>query len=123
MNIANSLEALGKDVSYGLRQLVRNPVFTAVAVLSLALGIGANAAMFSIMNAVLLKSLPVHNPQELAILTDPTSSGVWIGMDNGGPRNLLSYAEYVQLRDHSTDRRLHPGRPRCPRESGESSQA
>jgi predicted permease len=102
MSIANSLEAVGKDIRYGIRQLLRNPVFTAVAVLSLALGVGANTAMFSIVNAALLKSLPVHDPQELAILTDPTSSGVWIGMDNGEDRNLLSYAEYVQLRDHST---------------------
>lgn len=102
MSLGNSLEAFGKDIRYGLRQLTRNPLFSAVAVLSLALGIGANTAIFSIMNAALLKSLPVRDPQQLVILTDPTMSGVWVGMDNGGPRSLLSYAEYVQLRDHST---------------------
>jgi predicted permease len=102
MSSISSLEALGKDIRYGLRQLARNPVFTVVAVLSLALGVGANTAIFSIMNAALLKSLPVRDPQELVILTNPTSSGVWMGMDSGGPRTLLSYAEYVQLRDHST---------------------
>jgi predicted permease len=102
MSHASFLEALGKDIRYGLRQLVRNPIFTAVAVLSLALGVGANTAIFSIMDAALLKSLPVRDPQQLVILTDPTMSGMWMGMDNGGPRSLLSYAEYAQLRDHAT---------------------
>jgi predicted permease len=99
---AGWFEAMAKDVRYGLRQFVRNPVFTVVAVLSLALGIGANTAIFSIMNAALLKTLPARDPQQLVVVTDPNSSGVSIGMDSGGPRSRLSFVEYTYLRDHTT---------------------
>jgi predicted permease len=63
-----SLERLWQDLRYGARMLGRNPGFTAVAVLSLALGIGANTAIFTVIDALLLKTLPVKDPQELAIL-------------------------------------------------------
>jgi|SRR5215472_5567048 len=56
------LETFVQDVRYGLRQLRRNPGFTVVAVLTLALGIGGNTAVFSVMNTVLLRSLPLPNP-------------------------------------------------------------
>ena len=56
------------DVRYGLRHLRKNPAFAAVAVLSLALGIGANTAIFSLINGILPKSLPVRNPQELRLI-------------------------------------------------------
>ncbi|MGH9842726.1 MAG: hypothetical protein ACREEM_28615, partial [Blastocatellia bacterium] len=54
-----------QDLRYGARMLLKNKAFTAVAVLSLALGIGANTAIFSLMDAVLLKSLPVERPEQL----------------------------------------------------------
>lgn len=101
MDNSSWFDVMGKDLRYGLRQLLRNPVFTVVAVLSLALGIGANAAIFSIMNAALLKALPVRDPQQLVVVTDPNSGGVSVGMDTG-ERNLLSFVEYTQLRDHAT---------------------
>ena len=101
MDIVTGLETIAKDLHYALRQLIRNPGFTAVAVASLALGIGANTAIFSMLNAVLLKSLPVRNPNELVILTDPDASGAMNG-SSSGVRELTSYAEYVQLRDRTT---------------------
>jgi putative ABC transport system permease protein len=62
------LDELGQDIRYGSRVLARSPVFTAVAVLSLALGIGANTAIFSLVNSLLLRALPVRAPEHLAIL-------------------------------------------------------
>jgi predicted permease len=59
---------LGRDVRYGLRLFARNPGFTAVAVLTLALGIGANTAIFSLINSVMLRPLPVRDPARLAII-------------------------------------------------------
>ncbi len=59
------IETLLQDIRYGLRILGRTPVITCVAILSLALGIGANTAIFTMMDAVMLRLLPVRNPQEL----------------------------------------------------------
>jgi predicted permease len=64
----NAIESLARDVRYGLRVLGRTPVFTAVAVASLAIGIGANTAVFSLVDTVLLRSLPVRHPEELVVL-------------------------------------------------------
>src|SRR5712691_12263898 len=58
------IETLLQDIRYGLRILGRTPVVTSVAILSLALGIGANTAIFTMMDAVMLRLLPVRNPQE-----------------------------------------------------------
>src|SRR6185437_8755191 len=72
------LESLLRDVRYGLRQLRRAPILTLVVVFSLALGIGANSAIFSLVDAALLKPLPVRNPQSLRLIEWSTSQG-WPG--------------------------------------------
>ena len=63
-----SLERLIQDVRYGWRTLCKNPLFAMMAVLSLALGIGANTAIYSVMDAIMIRALPVRNPGELVIL-------------------------------------------------------
>jgi len=62
------LDTLAQDIRYGLRMMWRSPAFTAVAVLSLGLGIGANTAIFSLINVVMLKNLPVKNPEQLVVI-------------------------------------------------------
>jgi len=88
-----SLEKLGQDLRYAARTLVKNKAFTAVAVLSIALGVGANTAIFSVINAVMLKSLPVKNPQELVVVGSTTSVG---SVSQGGPRKDLYSNQFFQ---------------------------
>jgi putative ABC transport system permease protein len=71
----NLIEDLVKDTRYALRLLARSPGFAMTAILSLALGIGANTAMFSLIDTVLLRSLPVARPQELVFLTIAGTEG------------------------------------------------
>ena len=72
------VDELAADFRYGLRQIARNPGFTAIAVLTLALGIGANTALFSIFNSLILRPLPVRDPDSLAFLIDGSwSYPIW----------------------------------------------
>ena len=72
------LDELAADLRNGFRQIARNPGFTAIAVLTLALGIGANTALFSIFNSLILRPLPVRDPGSLALLTDGSwSYPIW----------------------------------------------
>ena len=83
------MRTIWHDMRYGLRQLRRSPGFTAVAVLSLALGIGANTAIFSLINGILLKSLPVRNPHQLRVInwtSTKASLGTFAFRDDGTSR-------------------------------------
>lgn len=99
------VDSIRQDVTYALRGFRKSPAFTAVAILSLALGIGANTAIFSLWNGVLHASLPaVHEPEQLVMLTNPDASGSWTGRQDyttDGPRSWLTYGEFEQLRDHA----------------------
>ncbi len=77
------LDDVSQDVRFAIRQLRRAPGFAAVAILSLALGIGANAAIFTLINAVLLTSLPVRDPGALYLLGDASQSGIGSGDPTG----------------------------------------
>ncbi len=90
------LEDLGWDLRYTIRTLVKTPVFTVVVVLTLALGIGANTAIFSILNGLLLRTLPVHEPERLVHITDS------IVRDTGEVRvRAWSYPAWEQIRQRS----------------------
>ena len=89
-----------EDVRYALRQFAKAPGFTATAILTLALGIGATTAIFTLVHAVLLKSLPVTNPEELYRVGNEENCCV-----NGGMQDdwtLFSYEQYKQFRDHTS---------------------
>jgi predicted permease len=88
---------MSNDLRFALRTLWKSPVFTAVAVLSLALGIGANTAIFTFLDQILLRLLPVKNPQQLVLLTAK-------GFHYGGnwADNALSYPMYRDFREHNS---------------------
>jgi putative ABC transport system permease protein len=88
------LETAWQDFRYGARTLAKNPVFTAVALLTLALGIGANSAIFSVVNTVLLRPLPYKDPGRLVMLWEDNTK-------QGFPRNSLSPANFIDYREQN----------------------
>ncbi|MHB8501830.1 MAG: ABC transporter permease [Candidatus Acidiferrales bacterium] len=92
---------LWKDIRFGLRMLAKSPGFTLIAVITLALGIGANTAIFSLMNQILLQRLPVKNPSELVILRAPGPVTGHVS-DDGDAAESFSYPMYKGLRDNNS---------------------
>ena len=92
------METFWQDVRYGLRMLAKSPALTTMVVLTLALGIGANTAMFSVVNSFLLRPLPVKNPQQLVVVANSHE-------ENTDPHNisLLDFQDYRAHSDAFTD--------------------
>jgi predicted permease len=98
MNTVTWLESIVQDVRHGLRTMIANPGFSLIAILSLALGIGANTAIFQLLNAVRLRSLPVKNPHELVEIKIIGGSG---GMGLGNAYGELTRPMWEEIRrDH-----------------------
>jgi putative ABC transport system permease protein len=89
-----SMETIIQDVRFGLRMLTKNPGFTVVAVIALALGIGANSAIFSVVNTVLLRPLPYKDPERLVMVFEDDSR-------HGYPRDTPAPANYIDWRDQN----------------------
>ena len=97
------LEACGQDLRIALRRLWKSPGFTVIAVLTLALGIGATTAIFTLIDAVMLESLPVENPKRLYRLGDNNNCCSMTGTQDGGSFVLYSHPLYLYLRDHTPE--------------------
>jgi hypothetical protein len=93
------LTSLWHDLKYGTRLLRLNPGFAATAVLSLALGIAANTSIFTLVDQILLRLLPVHNPRELVQLR---MQGPRMGGQSGDGLHTFSYPLYIAMRDRNT---------------------
>src|SRR5579863_2557970 len=85
-----------QDVTYALRTFKKTPLFVVVAIVSLSFGIGENTAIFTLIDQVLLRMLPVKHPEQLVLLT---GRGRHYGGNSGG--NRLSYPMYADFRDHA----------------------
>ena len=87
-------DMLIQDLRYAFRTLFKNRAFTAVAVVTLALGIGANTAVFSVINTVLLRPLPYDEPEQLTV--------IWTNFGRDLPQNWISGPEYVEMLEFNT---------------------
>src|SRR5664279_5042309 len=92
------MNAIWQDLRYSLRMLGKNPGFAAVAVLTLALGMGANTAIFHLINAVLWRTLPVSEPKEL-VFVQIKGGNHGFGI-NAGDESFLTYPLWEQIRVH-----------------------
>jgi macrolide transport system ATP-binding/permease protein len=98
------LESIVQDVRYGLRRLRKSPGFSSIVVLTLALGLGANTAIFSLVHSILLRSLPVANPASLYRIGDQTSCCYFNGFVNkDGDVDLFSYDAFRQFQQASPE--------------------
>ncbi len=97
------METLILDTRYAVRRLLKAPAFTIATVLTLALGIGATTSIFTLVHAVLLKSLPVANPSELVRLGRETRCCYWGGYDQDKEFSLASYDLYKYFRDNTRE--------------------
>ncbi|HXT73213.1 MAG TPA: ABC transporter permease [Candidatus Angelobacter sp.] len=95
------MNTLWQDIRFGLRMLGKSPAFTAIAILTLALGIGANTAIFSFTDQVLLRNLPVPHPEQLVVLRSPGPNHGRTSSD-GDSAAVFSYPMYKELRDRSS---------------------
>src|SRR6185437_5167175 len=93
-SVMTGLETCLKDMQYGFRQLLKSPALFAVAVFSLALGIGANTAIFTLVKVIMLQRLPVRDPASLVLLSDNVSEGTTTG---DLIPDALSYPYYKNL--------------------------
>src|SRR5688500_9228613 len=89
------LSSVAQDLRLAVRQARRTPVVSSVALLSLALGIGANVAIFSLVNALMLRALPVHEPDRLVVLGREDGYGI-----NGQASTSFTHPQFEYLREH-----------------------
>ncbi len=95
----NVMHAVFHDLRYAVRQLLKSPGFAIVAVLTLALGIGANTAIFTLLDQALLRSLPVSHPEQLVRLRYVGSNTGSVSAFGGDSQDYFSYPMYRDLRD------------------------